>query len=117
MATVSARALIGASLLSDHTWQLVYAVQRVPALVSSARLQAKLGRGEERKEPVVTDEGRHCMEHGRTHLAYRWYVREKRSSEPEVFVIRGSAPRVDYLCNAAYSRLPQAEKAEWRLLE
>jgi len=65
----------------------------------------------------VADEGRHCMDHGKTHLAYRWYVREKRSSEPEVFVIRGSAPRVDYLCNAAYSRLPQAKQAEWKLLE
>ncbi len=57
------------------------------------------------------------MDHGRTHLAYRWYVHEKRSSEPEVFVIRGSAPRVDYLCNAAYSRLPRSEQAEWKLLE
>src|SRR5437879_7935864 len=74
--------------------------------------QAKLGRGEDRKDPVVADEGRHCMDHGRTHLAYRWYVHEKRSSEPEVFVIRGSAPRVDYLCNAAYSRLPRSEQAE-----
>ena len=65
----------------------------------------------------MVDEGRHCMDHDTIHLAYCWYVREKRSSEPEVFVIRGSAPRVDYLCNAAYSRLPQAEKAEWTLLE
>jgi hypothetical protein len=65
----------------------------------------------------VAEEGRHCMDDGRTHQAYRWYVREKRSSEPEVIPGRGSAPRVDYLCNAAYSRLPQAEQAEWKLLE
>ena len=65
----------------------------------------------------MVEEGRHCVDHDKTHLAYRWYVREKRSSEPEGFVIRGSAPSVDYLCNAAYSRLPQAEKAEWTVLE
>jgi len=49
----------------------------------------------------VAEEGRHCMDHGKTPSAYRWYVREKRSSEPEVIAGRGSAPRVDYLCNAA----------------
>jgi len=95
----------------------VDAVQRAPELVLSARLQAALGRGEERKEPVVAEEGRHCMDHGKTHSAYRWYVREKRSSESEVFAGRGSAPRVDYLCNAAYSRLPQSEQTEWKRLE
>jgi hypothetical protein len=65
----------------------------------------------------VPEEGRHCMDHGKTHSAYRWYVREKRSAEPEVFVGQGSALGVDYLCNAAYSRLPPAEQAEWTLLE
>ena len=65
----------------------------------------------------MTEEARHCIDHGKAHSAYRWYVREKRSSEPEVFVVRSSAPSVDYLCNAAYSRLPQAEKAEWTVLE
>jgi len=57
------------------------------------------------------------MDHGKAHSAYRWYVRENRSSEPEEFVIRRSDPSVDYLCNAAYSRLPQDEQAEWKLLE
>ena len=65
----------------------------------------------------MVEEGRPCMDHAKTHLAYRWYVREKRSSEPEVIPGRHSAPRVDYLCNAAYSRLPRTEQAEWKLLE
>ena len=65
----------------------------------------------------MAEEGRHCMDHGKTHSAYRWYVREKRSSEPEVIPGRDSAPRIDYLCNAAYSRLPRTEQAKWTLLE
>ena len=65
----------------------------------------------------MAEEARHCMDHGKAHSAYRWYVRENRSSEPEVFPVRGSALKLDYLCNAAYSRLPQAEQAEWKLLE
>ena len=74
-------------------------------------------RGEERKETVVADEVRHCMDHDRIHQAYRWYVREKRSSELEGSPRRSSAPRIDYLCNAAYSRLPRTQQAEWKLLE
>ena len=65
----------------------------------------------------MAEDGRHCMDHRRTHQAYRWYVREKRSSEPELVAGRGSAPRVDYLCNAACSRLPRIEQGEWKLLE
>jgi hypothetical protein len=65
----------------------------------------------------VVEEGRHCVDHGKTHLAYRWYVRQRPSADPEVIAGQRSAPGVDYLCNAAYSRLPQARQAEWKLLE
>ena len=65
----------------------------------------------------MVEEGRHCMDHGKTHSAYRWYVREKRSADPGENPGQGSALGVGYLCNAAYSRLPQAEQAEWKLLE
>jgi hypothetical protein len=64
----------------------------------------------------VAEEVRHCVDHGRTHQAYRWYLRQRRPEDPGN-VGHGSALRVDYLCNAAYSRLPQAEQAEWTLLE
>jgi hypothetical protein len=64
----------------------------------------------------MVEEGRHCVDHGKIHLAYRWYVRQRRPTDPGN-AGQGSALRVDYLCNAAYSRLPHAEKAEWKLLE
>jgi len=60
----------------------------------------------------VAEEARHCMDHDKTHSAYRWYVRQRRSAAPGKTAGQGSALRVDYLCNAAYSRLPQAEQAE-----
>jgi len=65
----------------------------------------------------VVEEGRHCVDHGKTHLAYRWYVRQRQSADLEVIARQSSAPSVDYLCNAAYSRLPQTQQAEWKLLE
>ena len=65
----------------------------------------------------MVEEGRHCVDHGKTHLAYRWYVRQRRSADPRENPGRGSALGADYLCNAAYSRLPKAEQAEWKLLE
>jgi hypothetical protein len=65
----------------------------------------------------VVEEGRHCMDHGKTHSAYRWYVRQRRSADPGKNAGQGSALRVEYLCNAAYSRLPQAEQTEWKLVE
>jgi hypothetical protein len=65
----------------------------------------------------VAEEGRHCMDHGKTHSAYRWYVSEKRSAGLGENPGQGSALGVDYLCNAAYSCLPQAEQAEWKLVE
>ena len=65
----------------------------------------------------MVEEGRHCVDHGKTHLAYRWYVRQRRSADPGKTPGQGSALGVDYLCNAAYSRLPQAQQAEWKLLE
>jgi hypothetical protein len=67
----------------------------------------------------VIEEGRHCVDHGKTHLAYRWYVRQRRSADPGKSGGQGQVPAlgVDYLCNAAYSRLPPAEQAEWTLLE
>ena len=39
----------------------------------------------------MADEVRHCMDHDRIHQAYRWYVREKRSSELEGSPRRSSA--------------------------
>jgi len=65
----------------------------------------------------VAEEGRHCMDHGTIHSAYRWYVRRRRSADPGGNAGPGSDLGVDYLCNAAYSRLPQAEQVEWKLLE
>ena len=65
----------------------------------------------------MAEEARHCVDHGKTHLAYRWYVRQKRSASPDVSPGRDSTHSVDYFCNAAYSRLPQAEQAEWRRLD
>jgi hypothetical protein len=65
----------------------------------------------------VAEEGRHCVDHDKTHLAYRWYARQRQSADPEKRVGQGSAEGFDYLCNAAYSRLPQAEQAEWKRLE
>jgi len=65
----------------------------------------------------VAEEGRHCMDHGKTHFAYRWYVRQRRSANPGKNAGQGSALGIDYLCNAAYSRLPQTERAEWKLLK
>jgi len=73
--------------------------------------------GEDRKETDVVEEGRHCVDHGKTHSAYRWYVRERRPAGPGENAGQVSAQGVDYLCNAAYSRLPQAEQAEWKPLE
>ena len=64
----------------------------------------------------MAEEVRHCVDHDRTHQAYRWYVSQRRPEDPGN-AGHGSALRVDYLCNAAYSRLPQAEQAEWKLLE
>jgi hypothetical protein len=69
------------------------------------------------KESAVAEQGRHCMDHGKTHSAYRWYVRQRRSADAGENAGRGSVLVVDYLCNAAYSRLPQAEQAEWKLLD
>ena len=67
----------------------------------------------------MVEEGRHCVDHGKTHLAYRWYVRQRRSADPGKSARQGQVPAlgIDYLCNAAYSRLPAAEQAEWKLLE
>jgi hypothetical protein len=65
----------------------------------------------------VVEERRHCVDYGKAHLAYRWYVRQRRSADPGENLGQGSALGGDYWCNAAYSRLPQAEQAEWTLLE
>ncbi len=67
----------------------------------------------------MVEEGRHCMDHAKIHLAYRWYVRRGRSADPGRRAGQDHVPAqsVDYLCNAAYSRLPPAEQAEWKLLE
>ena len=65
----------------------------------------------------MVEEGRHCVDHGKTHLTYRWYVRQRRSADRRENAGQGVALGVDYLCNAAYSRLPKAEQAEWKLLE
>ncbi len=65
----------------------------------------------------MVEEGRHCVDHGKIHLAYRWYVRQRRSPDPGESAARSFVLGVEYLCNAAYSRLPRAEQAEWKLLE
>ena len=65
----------------------------------------------------MAEEGRHCIDHGKIHLAYQWYVRQRRSADPRESAGRSFVPDVEYLCNAAYSRLPQAQQAEWKLLE
>jgi len=65
----------------------------------------------------VAEEGRRCMDHRTIHSAYRWYVRQGRSADPGRNAAPGPDLDVDYLCNAAYSRLPQAEQVEWKLLE
>ena len=65
----------------------------------------------------MVEEGRHCVDHGKTHLAYRWYVRQRRSADHRENAGQGIALDIDYLCNAAYSRLPKVEQAEWKLLE
>jgi hypothetical protein len=65
----------------------------------------------------VAEEGRRCIDHGKIHLAYQWYVRQRRSADPRESAGRSFVPDVEYLCNAAYSRLPPAEQAEWTLLE
>jgi hypothetical protein len=57
------------------------------------------------------------MDHGKTHSAYRWYVRQSQSADSGKRAGQGAALRVEYLCNAAYSRLHQADQAEWTLLE
>ena len=65
----------------------------------------------------MPEEGRHCIDHGKIHFAYQWYVRQRRSADPRESAGRSFVPDVEYLCNAAYSRLPQAQQAEWKLLE
>jgi len=65
----------------------------------------------------VAEEGHHCVDHGKTHSAYHWYVRQRQFVDRREDAGQGSARGIDYLCNAAYSRLPQAEQAEWKLLE
>jgi len=58
----------------------------------------------------VVEEGRHCVDHGKTHLAYCWYVRQRRSAEPGKSARQGQVPAVgiDYCATrliAAYHRL------------
>ena len=65
----------------------------------------------------MVEDGRHCVDHDKTHLAYRWYVRQRRSADPGENPGKGSGLSVAYLCNAAYSRLPQTQQTEWKLLE
>ena len=51
-----------------------------------------------------------CVDHGNTHFAALWYVRQVRVLD----VPREThALRVHYLCGEAHSRLPLAAQSEW----
>ena len=56
----------------------------------------------------MAEEGHHCLDHGKTHSAHRWYVREKRSADPKVIAARGSASSV--------ANRPSPSRAARRLL-
>jgi len=56
----------------------------------------------------VVEEGRHCVDHGKTHLAYRWYVRQRRSADPGKSARQGQVPALTTCATpliAAYHRL------------
>ena len=55
-----------------------------------------------------------CVDHGNTHLAALWYVRQVRALDAPP---QGPhALRAHYLCGEAHSHLPLAAQSEWTLL-